>query len=51
MFGKKADLVSLKSEIDILDIDELETIPTNVSTFSNAVDNVIKNTVYDQLVK
>ena len=32
---KKADLASLKSEIDKLDIDELETIPVDLSKLSN----------------
>ena len=34
---KKADLASLKSEIDKLDIDELETIPVDLSKLSNVV--------------
>ena len=34
---KKADLVSLKSKIDKLDIDELETIPVDLSKLSNVV--------------
>ena len=32
---KKADLASLKSENDKLDIDELETIPVDLSKLSN----------------
>ena len=37
--AKKIDLVSLKSEVIKLDIDKLETIPTNSSKLSNSLKN------------
>ena len=34
-FAKRADLASLKSKVDKLDIDKLGTIPDNLSELSN----------------
>ena len=49
---KKANLASLKSDIDELDIDKLKTVPFDLSKLSNVVkNNVVKQTVYDELVK
>ena len=51
-FANKADLASLKSDIDKLDIDKLETVPTDLSELGNAVENdVVKKTVYHKLVE
>ena len=38
-FAKKADLASLKSDIDELDIDKLKTITVCLSKLSNVVNN------------
>ena len=47
-----ADLANLKSDVDKLDIDKLETTPADLSELNNVLKNdVVKNTVYDQLVK
>ena len=51
-FAKKVNLVSLKSEIDKLDIDKLETAPVDLSKLRDVVKNeVVKKTLYDELVK
>ena len=48
---KKADIASLRAEVDKLDIDELVPVPVNLSKLSNAVkDDVGRKTVYDKLV-
>ena len=50
-FAKKADLASLKSDVDELDTDKLKTIPLHLSKLSNVVENdVVGKTVYDKLV-
>ena len=47
----KSDLVSLKAEVDKIDVDKLNTAPVDLSKLSNVVKNkVIKKTVYDKLV-
>ena len=47
----KTNLSSLKTEIDKLDIDELATVPVDLSKSSNVVKiDVVKKTVYDKLV-
>ena len=33
--AKKVDLASLKSEVDKLDIDKLEKVPTDLSSFNS----------------
>ena len=51
-YPKKVNLVSIKSEIDKLVIDKLNTTPGNLSKLSSAVKNeVLKKTVLDELVK
>ena len=51
-FAKKTDLASLKSDIDKLDIDELETTPADLSKLSDGVKNeVVKKVEYNELVK
>ena len=48
----KADLSSLKTDIDKLEIDKLETTPTDLRQLSNVVENnVVKKIAYDELVK
>ena len=47
-FAKKANLASLKSEIDKLDVDQLGTTPVNLTSNKN---EVVQKTVYDELVK
>ena len=41
-FAEKGDLASLKSEVDKLDIDDLETFVTDLNKLSNVVDDVVK---------
>ena len=41
-FAKKANLANLKSDVDRLDINNLETTPLNLSKLSN----VVKKTLY-----
>ena len=36
----KSDLVSLKAEVDKLDIDKLKSVPTNLSNLQSKVDNL-----------
>ena len=48
---KKTNLASLKTEVDKIDINNLETVPVDLSKLSNAVKKeVVKKTVYDKLV-
>ena len=50
-FALKSNLVSLKAEVDKLDIDTLVPVPVDLSKLSNVViDDVIKKSVYDKLV-
>ena len=50
-FALKANLASLKTEVDKLDIDKLVPVPTYLSELTNVVKNdVVKETVYDKLV-
>ena len=50
-FALKANLSSLKTEVDKLDIDKLATVPVDLSKLINVVKNdVVKKTVYDKLV-
>ena len=46
-FSKKTDLANLKSDIDNLDIDKLETVSIDLSKLSD----VVQKAVYDELVK
>ena len=47
----KSDLVSLKADVDKLDIDKLIPVPANLSKLSNLVKNdVVKKTLYDKLI-
>ena len=39
-FAKKVELASLKSKVDKLDIDKLETIPTGLSSLKSKVDKL-----------
>ena len=46
----KANLTSLKTEVDKLDIDKLGPVPVDLSKLSDVVKNdVVKKAVYDQL--
>ena len=50
-FALKANLATLKTEVDKLDIDKLVLVPTDLSKLSNVVKNdVVKKTTYDKLV-
>ena len=50
-FALKSNLVSLKAEVDKLDIDTLVPVPVDLSKLSNVViDDAIKKSVYDKLV-
>ena len=45
-------LNSLKSKVDKLDVDKLQTVATDLRKISDAVDKeVVKKDVYDELVK
>ena len=50
-FAPKANLASLKTEVDKLDIDKLVPVPVDLSKLSDVVKNdVVKKSVYDKLV-
>ena len=50
-FASKTNLANLKTEIDKSDIDKLVPVPTDLSKFSNVVENdVVKKDVYDKLI-
>ena len=50
-FALKANLASLKTEVDKLDIDKLAPVPVDLSKLSDVVKNyVVIKTVYDKLV-
>ena len=50
-YALKANLASLKTEVDKLDIDKLASLPVDLSKLSDIVKNdVVKKTVYDKLV-
>ena len=50
--AKRTDLDNLKSDIGKFDIGKLETTPADLMELSNVVEKeVVKNTVYDELVK
>ena len=50
-FALKANLASLKTEVDKLDIDRLAPVPVDLSKLSDVVKNdVVKKAVYDKLV-
>ena len=50
-FAWKANLASLKTEVDKLDIDKLVPVPVDLSILSDVVKNdVVKKIVYDKLV-
>ena len=49
-FALKTNFVSLKTEVDKLDIDKLAPVPVDLSKLSDVVKNdVAKKTVYDKL--
>ena len=49
--ASKSDLLSLKTEVDKIDVDKSKTVPVDLSKLSNVVKNdVVKKTVYDKLV-
>ena len=51
-FSEKANLASLKSGIDKVDINKIETTPVDLSKLTNVVQNeVVKETACDKLVK
>ena len=50
-FASKTDLAALKTEIDKLDTDKLNTTPADLIKLTNAVDNeLVKKTVYNAKV-
>ena len=50
-FVSKANLASLKSAVDKLDIDKLVPVPNDLAKLSNVViDDVVKKTEYNKLV-
>ena len=50
-FASKANLASLKTEVDKIDVDKLKTVPVDLAKLSNVVVNdVVKKTEYDKLV-
>ena len=49
-FALKANLASLRTEVDKLDIDKLASVPVDFSKLSDVVKNdVIKKVVYEKL--
>ena len=40
-FAKNADLASLRSDVDELDIDKLKTVSTDLIKLNNAADNAV----------
>ena len=49
-FALKTNLASLKTEVDKLDTDKLESVPADLSKLSDVVKNdVVKKAVYDKL--
>ena len=49
--ASKTDLAILKTKVDNLDIDKLQTVSADLSKLSNVVFNgIVKKTPYDQLV-
>ena len=46
----RADLASLKAEVDKLDIDKLVPVPVDLSKLSGVAKNDVVKTVYDKLV-
>ena len=50
-FASKANLVSLKTEVDKLDIHKLAPLPVDLSNLNDVVKNdVVKKSAYDKLV-
>ena len=50
-FALKTNLTNLKTEVDKLDIEKLETAPVDLSKLSNVVKNdIVKKTDYNKLV-
>ena len=50
-FALKSFLASLKTEVDKIDADKLETVPVDLAKLSNVVkNNVVKKTEYNKLV-
>ena len=46
----QSNLVSLKTEVDKLDINKLVPVPVDLSKLSDVIKNVVKKTVYEKLV-
>ena len=44
-------LKSLKSKVDKVDVHKLKRIAADLKKLSNAIDNVVKKTIYNELVK
>ena len=43
----KSNLAKLKAEVDKIDVDKLNTVPTDLSKLNNIVENgVVKKTMY-----
>ena len=50
-FARRNNLANLKTEVHKLDIDELKTMPADLSKLSNVAKNeVVRKQVYDELV-
>ena len=50
-FASKTNLASLKTEVDKIDVDKLQTVPIDLAKLSNVVKNdVVKKTEYNKLV-
>ena len=50
-FAKNVELANLRSDVDRLVVDKLETTPIDLSKLSNVVKSAVKKTVYDELIK
>ena len=48
-FALNSNIASLKTEVDKIDVDQLKTVPVDLSKLSNVANNdVVKKTVYDK---
>ena len=51
MLASKTDLVDLKTNVDDVNVDKLKTVPADVSKLGNGVDNGVKKTIINWLLR
>ena len=49
-YALKSNLVSLKTEVDNIDVDKLKTVSVDLSKLINVVDNYVVKKLYDKVV-